>query len=89
MLVATGQMAATVFPGAGAHDTASAKLIVEEAGGKVTDVFGNEQRYDQPVKGAIFSNGVIHSQLVVIVRHGFSHPVQKYRWKICYNNLIL
>lgn len=64
MLVATGQIAATVFPGAGAHDTATAKLIVEEAGGKVTDVFGNEQRYDQPVKGAIMSNGAIHQVLV-------------------------
>ena len=66
MLVATGQMAATVFPGSGAHDTATAKLIVEEAGGKVTDVFGNDQRYDQPVKGAIISNSVIHDTLVAL-----------------------
>lgn len=68
MLVATGQIAATVFPGAGAHDTATAKLIVEEAGGKVTDVFGNEQRYDQPVKGAIMSNGAVHSELVSLAQ---------------------
>lgn len=66
MLVATGQMAATVFPGAGCHDAVSAKLIVEEAGGKVTDVFGNEQRYDQPIKGAIISNGLLHDDLVML-----------------------
>ena len=64
MLVASGQMAATVFPGAGCHDAVSAKLIVEEAGGKVTDVFGNEQRYDKPIQGAIISNGLVHEGLV-------------------------
>ncbi len=64
MLVATGQIVATVFPGAGCHDAVSAKLIVEEAGGKVTDVFGDEQRYDQPIKGAIISNGLVHDKLV-------------------------
>ena len=66
MFVAVGQLAATVFPGAGCHDVATAKLIVEEAGGKVTDVFGNEQRYDRPVKGAVISNGSLHDQLVAL-----------------------
>lgn len=64
MLVASGQIAATVFPGAGCHDAVSAKLIVEEAGGKVTDVFGEEQRYDEPIKGAVISNGLLHDELV-------------------------
>lgn len=64
MLVATGQIAATIFPGAGCHDAVSAKLIVEEAGGKVTDVFGGEQHYNQPIKGAIISNGRVHNELV-------------------------
>lgn len=64
MLVATGQMAATVYLGFGAHDVATSKLIVEEAGGKVTNVFGEEQRYDQDVKGVIVSNGAIHDTLV-------------------------
>jgi fructose-1,6-bisphosphatase/inositol monophosphatase family enzyme len=64
MLVATGQMAATVCLGFGAHDVAASKLIVEEAGGKVTNVFGEEQRYDQAVKGGIVSNGAIHDKLI-------------------------
>ncbi len=68
MLVASGQIAATVFPGAGCHDAVSAKLIVAEAGGKVTDVFGNEQRYDKPIRGAIISNGMIHDELVSLAK---------------------
>ena len=64
MLVASGQIAATVFPGFGCHDVASSKLIVEEAGGKVTDVFGQAQRYDGTIKGAVISNGLLHEALV-------------------------
>ena len=64
MLVACGQMAASVYLGFGAHDVATSKLIVEEAGGTVTNVFGDEQRYDQPVKGAIISNGTLHDTLI-------------------------
>ena len=52
--------------GAGAHDAVTAKLIVEEAGGKVTSILGDDQRYDEPVRGAIFSNGHLHQQLVDI-----------------------
>ena len=66
MLVATGQLAASVFPGSGCHDAVTAKLIVEEAGGKVTDIFGHEQRYDLPVKGAIVSNGILHDEIVAL-----------------------
>ncbi len=66
VLVATGQIGANIFPGHTAHDAVTAKLIVEEAGGKVTDIFGENQRYDQPVKGAIFSNSLLHDQLVEI-----------------------
>lgn len=40
------------------------KVIVEEAGGKVTDLFGNEQRYDEPINGALISNGVVHDELI-------------------------
>ena len=28
------------------------------------DVFGNEQRYDQSIKGAIISNGIVHDEVV-------------------------
>ncbi len=67
-LVATGQFEATLLPHHAAHDTAAVKLIVEEAGGKVTDLFGKEQRYDQDIRGHIVSNGLLHSKLVKLVR---------------------
>jgi fructose-1,6-bisphosphatase/inositol monophosphatase family enzyme len=63
-LVAEGRVEGYVFPGQGAHDIAAIKLIVEEAGGKVTDLAGNEQRYDRPIRGALITNGVIHDDLV-------------------------
>ena len=70
MLVASGKIAATVLTGSGAHDAASVKLIVEEAGGKVTDLFGGEQRYDGHIKGSIASNGSIHQEIVEVAsRH--------------------
>ncbi len=68
MLVANGELAATLFPGTKPHDTAATKIVVEEAGGKVTDLFGNEQRYDRDIKGHIASNGILHEELVRIVK---------------------
>lgn len=68
MVVATGHFGAQVFVGSGSHDAAAAKLIVEEAGGKVTNAFGDEQRYDQTIQGAIISNGLIHDELVELAK---------------------
>ncbi len=65
--VAMGVYEASIFPGTKgkAVDIAAVKIIVEEAGGKVTDLFGNEQRYDTgDIKGALVSNGVVHDELV-------------------------
>lgn len=64
MLVANGDFTLSIFPGT-THkncDIAAVKVIVEEAGGIVTDLFGNEQRYDQDINGAIISNGKIHKE---------------------------
>lgn len=63
-LVAAGELSCTIFPHNTVHDAAAIKIIVEEAGGKVTDLFGNEQRYDQEIKGLIASNGLVHNRLV-------------------------
>lgn len=67
-LVASGELGATIFQGQEPHDTAALKVIVEEAGGKVTDLFGAEQRYDGPIKGHIVSNGRLHAELVALVK---------------------
>ncbi len=73
--VASGEFTMAVFPGT-THkncDIAAAKVIVEEAGGKVTDMFGNEQRYDGSINGAIVSNGVVHDEVVGLTRRLFGY----------------
>ena len=67
MTVAEGAIEARLFNHNTPHDIAAAKLIVEEAGGKVTDLDGNEQCYDQPIKGAIVSNGLVHSEILNLI----------------------
>lgn len=66
MCVATGEFGFVIFPGTiGKNcDIAAAKIIVEEAGGKVTDLFGKDQRYDVPIKGALLTNGVVHNYIL-------------------------
>ena len=66
MCVAAGEFNLAIFPGTKHKncDIAAAKVIVEEAGGKVTDLFGNEQRYDQSIKGAVISNKLVHNEVV-------------------------
>jgi myo-inositol-1(or 4)-monophosphatase len=68
MLVAAGQFEGSVHPSIAPHNSAALKIIVEEAGGKVTDLFGEDQRYDQKIKGCIISNGLVHGELVKFVR---------------------
>ena len=57
--VATGDFSLALFTGTKHKncDVAAAKVIVEESGGKVTDLFGNDQHY-----------GVIHDEIVEIIK---------------------
>ena len=66
MCVANGDFNLAIFPGTKHKncDIAAAKVIVEEAGGKVTDIFGEEQRYDQDINGAVISNGKVHEEVI-------------------------
>lgn len=66
MCVASGEFNLAIFPGTKRKncDIAAAKVIVEEAGGKVTNLFGEDQRYDTDIKGAIISNGIIHREVI-------------------------
>lgn len=69
-LVATGDYNLAIFTGAEHKhcDIAAIKVIVEEAGGKVTDLFGNEQRYDRSIRGAIISNGKVHNEVIEVIK---------------------
>lgn len=68
--VASGELAATIFPGRKHHDTAPGHIIVTEAGGKVTDVFGRPLHYrDNQIDGHIMSNDTpIHDLIVEAVK---------------------
>jgi myo-inositol-1(or 4)-monophosphatase len=66
--VANGKFVGSVFFGEYAHDVAALKIIVEEAGGKVTDLNGEERRYDEKGLGCIVSNGVLHNEIVDVLR---------------------
>jgi 3'-phosphoadenosine 5'-phosphosulfate (PAPS) 3'-phosphatase len=63
-------VATTTFPGTKHKncDIAAVKVIIEEAGGIVTDLFGNEQRYDASINGAVISNGRVHSEVIETVK---------------------
>lgn len=74
-LVSCGALASTIFPGTEPHEGAALKIIVEEAGGKVTDVFGNEQPYDRPIKGHIVSNGRLHTKILTVVQNAMRSSV--------------
>ena len=67
-MLACGEFMGLAFFKDTAHDVASIKIIVEEAGGKVTDVDGNEQRYDRAVNGVVATNGVVHDVILEIVK---------------------
>ena len=64
MLVATGKVAVYIKSGGSPWDVATIKLIVEEAGGKVTTLSGNSRRYDMEGEGILVSNGIVHEEIL-------------------------
>jgi len=68
--VANGKYIGAVFYEKHGHDVAALKIITEEAGGKVTDLNGEERRYDQDGLGCILSNGILHDEILGIVQSG-------------------
>ena len=63
-LVARGSLVGYLDAGLNPHDTAAGQLIVEEAGGTVTDFKGNALEYNHTFKGALFSNTLVHLELL-------------------------
>ncbi len=67
-LVAAGEFSASFFGGTSPHDIAASALLVQEAGGKVTDFFGvSGGRYDGERQGLLVSNGSVHDELLAIM----------------------
>ena len=57
-----------IFANKTAWDAAAVKIVVEEAGGKVTDLFGNDQLYNHETKGYVASNGILHQELIDLIK---------------------
>ena len=71
MAVASGKFSCDLFPGEehGNCDIAASSLIIEEAGGKVTNFYGEKDRMDQSIHGAILSNGVSHQKILQLIQN--------------------
>jgi len=66
--VANGKFVGGIFFGRFAHDVAAVKLITEEAGGKATDLKGNERRYDGEGFGCLVTNALAHDQILACIQ---------------------
>lgn len=66
-LVAAGKLTGVVFGMDKPWDGAAVQIIVDEAGGKVTDLDGKPRLWNQPGKGYIASNGLTHSELLKLI----------------------
>lgn len=69
MLVATGQLDGVVFPLVRpTWDSAAAKILIEEAGGVTSDLFGNSQRFDAPIQGFVSAGTqAFHRELLACI----------------------
>jgi myo-inositol-1(or 4)-monophosphatase len=68
-LVASGKIDSISTPSFNSWEAAALKLIVEEAGGKVCSLFGDDEEYDgsTEIHGLIVSNGLLHTELLALV----------------------
>jgi fructose-1,6-bisphosphatase/inositol monophosphatase family enzyme len=65
-MIASGRIAGFPHPKLKPWDVAAIHLLVEEAGGKVTDINGRPLEYLKYFEGAVISNGVIHDELLAL-----------------------
>ncbi|MBY0539250.1 inositol monophosphatase [Patescibacteria group bacterium] len=67
-LVAAGEFSASLFGGRSVYDMTPSKLLVEEAGGKATDLFGNvPERFDRDQEGQLCSSTVLHGEIMALL----------------------
>jgi fructose-1,6-bisphosphatase/inositol monophosphatase family enzyme len=67
LMVPLGFTAGAVYPYTSPWDMAAIAVIVTEAGGRITSLYGADQRYDTGIDGAVVSNGLIHDELLDLV----------------------
>jgi fructose-1,6-bisphosphatase/inositol monophosphatase family enzyme len=67
-LVSSGSLDGVLFPGDAPWDIAAIDLLINEAGGKTSNLFGEKQDLDKTTKGFIGGNKKIYSKLLDIVK---------------------
>ncbi len=65
--VANGKFVAALFYGSHGHDVAALKIIIEEAGGRATDLTGKSRRYDEEGIGFVASNTLLHEEILGLI----------------------
>lgn len=70
--IASGSIEAYIVPRIGPKwwDVAPGILMVEEAGGKVTDMYGNPIINRDLSKGLVATNGKLHDKILDIIQKG-------------------
>lgn len=71
-LVAVGELSAVIFGGRSQYDNVAVKLLVEEAGGKVTNLAGAVEDPGSEVQGQVSSNGLVHDEILDIIKNNTS-----------------
>lgn len=68
MCVARGAAVASFSGLAFPWDLAAAKVILEEAGAKITDANGRPINYDEVGNGVVVTNGFVHEHMLALLR---------------------
>lgn len=68
MMVASGEFTACLFPGETTWDAVAPSIIVKEAGGKFTDLYGQEHNFLEPVRGYLATNGLVHDYFLDLLK---------------------
>lgn len=67
-LVAAGEFSASLFGGRSVYDMTPSKLLIEEAGGKATNLFGKTpERFDRDQEGQLCSTQLLHTEIMALL----------------------
>lgn len=66
-LVAEGKFIAACMTYGSPWDAAAISLIIQEAGGRATDMYGKPRKYNVWADGLILSNGLVHDKLIKLI----------------------
>jgi fructose-1,6-bisphosphatase/inositol monophosphatase family enzyme len=61
-------MLAAFMPYGSPWDAAAISLLIQEAGGKATDLNGVDRKYNEWGDGILVSNGAVHEQLLELIK---------------------